>query len=303
MLAAAVEEGGNVKHDETCASATVCRGGDGTIVRPDPAWAQGNRRHPMTARTQYLALVRWSARDWWRTRSAALLVLVLALVYGLANFLAGLAVTEVTAQQVTFYAGLARPLLALLFALAIVVGLVRELDDRVLDMLLARPLARRTWYLAKLTGQLLAAGVLALVTALPLLPLVPPGDLAVWALSFACELAILAALALACATSLGQVAPAMTAVGGFYVLARVVTALQLMSTGPTVDPASPIDRVIAWGVAALAHVLPDFARYTQSRWLVEGASGAEPGYVLGQCVLYTGLLTLLGLIDFERRNL
>lgn len=252
---------------------------------------------------QYLTLVRWSARDAWRTRSVALLLLVIALVYGLASFLAGLAVTEVAAQHITFYAGLVRPLLVLLFALAVVVGLVRELDDRVLDTLLARPLSRRTWYLARLSGQLLAALALAAVAALPLVPLVGAGVLSTWTLSFACELAIVAALALACATSLGRVAPAMAAVTGFYALARSVQALVLMSSGPAVDPASLVDQIVARGVQALALLLPDLSRYTQSVWLLDGASGGDVVYVFVQAALYVSLLGLLGLVDFERRNL
>jgi len=260
----------------------------------------------MTVHTQYLALVRVGARDWWRTRGALLLLIAVALVFGLADFLAGLAVTEVAAQRITFYAGLARPLLALLFALAIVVALVRELDDRVLDTLLARPLSRRTWYLARLSGQLLAAAVLACAAALPLAPLVPPMALAAWTLSFACELAIVAALALACAISLGRVAPAMGAVGGFYALARAIAALVLMSSGGlALDAAKLGDRLIASGVQGLALLLPDFSRYAQTAWLLGDATGrtADLGYALGQCALYVALLALLGLVDFERRNL
>lgn len=252
---------------------------------------------------QYLTLVRWSARDAWRTRSVAVLLLAVALVYGLASFLAGLAVTEVAAQHITFYAGLVRPLLVLLFALAVLVGVVRELDDRVLDTLLARPLSRRTWYLARLSGQLLAALALAAVAAAPLVPVVDIGALATWSVSFACELAIVAALALACATSLGRVAPAMAAIAGFYALARSLSALVLMSAGPAVDPASLVDQIVARGVQGLALLLPDLSRYTQSAWLLDGSGGGDMGYVLVQSAIYLSVLSLLGLIDFERRNL
>lgn len=259
----------------------------------------------MSLRTQYLALLRLGAREWWRTRSAALLLLVVALAFGLANFLAGLAVTEVAAQRITFHAGLARPAVTLLFALAIVAALVRELDDRVLDILLARPLSRRDWYLARLGVQLCAALALACATALPLLPLVPPLALAAWTLSFACELGIVAALALACATSLGRVAPAMGAVGGFYALARTSAALVLMTQGPASDPARLGDRLLTYGVQGLSLVLPDFSRYAQTGWLLGEASrmSADLAYALVQGAIYVALLAALGLVDFERRDL
>lgn len=259
----------------------------------------------MAIHTQYVALVRLAARDWWRTRSVLVLAVVIALVFGLANFLAGLAVTEVAAQRVTFHAGLARPVLVLLFALVTVVALVRELDDRVLDMLLARPLARRTWYLARLSSQLLAACVLAAATALPLVTLVPPTALAAWTLSFACELAIVAALALALATSLGRVAPAMGVIGGFYALSRAMSSLVLMAMGLASEPAHPGARLVAAGVYGLALVLPDFSRYAPTGWLLGDVAGlrTELGFALGQTALYVGFLAALGLVDFERRDL
>lgn len=256
----------------------------------------------MTVATQVRALVRAGAREWWRTRGLALLALTVLLVFGLASFLAGLAVTEVTAQQIVFHAGLVRPLLLLLFALVIVVSVVRELDERVLDTLLARPLARRTWYLSKLATQWLLALPIACAAALPLTPVAPAGALAAWALSLACELAVIAAFALAAAVSLGRVASAMAAVGGFYVLARSSAAFVLLSTGPTVDLANPVNRVVAYGARGVALLLPDLARYTQTAWLVDGAD-VQLGYVLAQSLLYGVLLTLLGLIDFERRAL
>lgn len=259
----------------------------------------------MTLHSQVLALVRSSARDWWRTRSAPLLLVVVVLVYALANFLAGLAVTEVAAQRITLHAGLARPLLALLFALVVVVGTVREFDDRALDTLLARPLSRRTWYLARLGATLVAAGVLAAVAALPLVTSVPLGPLAAWALSFGCELAIVGALALACATSLGRVAPAVGAVAGFYALSRSIAALVLMTSGPGIDPADASDRMVAVGVQALALTLPDFSRYADTAWLL-GATAmrqADLVYALVQGTVYVALLAMLGLVDFARRDL
>ena len=257
----------------------------------------------MTVRAQYGALVRWHGREHLRTRSALLALLAIVVIYPAAAFMAGLAVTEVAAQHVVFYAGLVRPVLVLLFALAVIVPLVRDLDDRILDILLARPLARRTWYLARLTGHLLAAVLLAVAAALPLAPLTAAGDLAIWAVSLACELALVGALALACATSLGQVATAFAAVAGFYTLGRVLAASLLMSQGATVDPTQPVNRAIAWGLAALAHLLPDFSRYTQSGWLIYGAAAADLTPVAAQSLIYIALLAALGLVDFERRNL
>lgn len=257
----------------------------------------------MTVRAQYGALLRWHSREWWRARAALPALFAIGVSQVIAVFVAGLAVTDTAAQHIVCYAGLVRPLLVLLFALAIIVSLVRDIDDRQLDTLLARPVARRTWYLSKLSGQLLAALAFALAAALPLVPLVPAGDLALWTVSLACELTIVAALALASACSLGQVSLAFGAAAGFYALGRVIAASLLLSQGATVDPAQPLQRAVGWGIQALAHLLPDFSRYTQSAWLVYGAADAGLASLLGQTLIYTALLAVLGLIDFERRAL
>ena len=257
----------------------------------------------MTVHAQFAALICWSGREWLRTRGLLLALGAMVGAYAAAAFMAGLAVTEVEAQHHVFYAGLVRPLLVLLLALTVVANAVRELDDRILETQLARPLARSTWYVAKLCGHLLAALALASLAALPLAPGVAPAELMVWTLSLACELMIVAAAALACALSLAHVAGAVATVLAFYTLCRVITASVLLSQGATIDLANPLNRAIAWGLALLSHLLPDLSRFASSAPLAYGAGATDLAYVLTQTVLYTVLLGALGLVDFERRSL
>ncbi len=257
----------------------------------------------MTMRTQFATLICWTGREWLRTRGLLLALGAIVGACAAAAFMAGLAVTEIEAQQHVFYAGLIRPLLVLLLALTVVTNVVRELDDRILESQLARPLARSTWYVAKLCGHLLAALVLACLAALPLVRGVPPVDLLVWTLCLASELMIVAAAALACALNLAHVAGAVATVLAFYTLCRVITASVLLSQGSTIDLANPVNRAIASGLALLSHLLPDLSRYASSAWLVYGSVDADLAYVLTQTVLYTVLLGALGLVDFERRSL
>lgn len=257
----------------------------------------------MRVRTQFAALVRWNGREWLRTRGLLLALGAIVGAYAAAAFMAGLAVTEAEVQHHVLYAGLVRPLLVLLLALTVVANAVRELDDRVLESQLARPLARSTWYVAKLCGHLLGALALAGVAALPLAPGVAPADLLVWTLCLACELMIVAAAALACALSLAHVAGAVATVLAFYTLCRVITASVLLSQGSTIDLSNPLNLAIARGLALLSMLLPDLSRYASSAALAYGAGGTDLAYVLTQTALYTVLLGALGLVDFERRSL
>lgn len=257
----------------------------------------------MMAHRQFAALLRWSGREWLRTRGLVLAVLAVLTAQAASAFMAGLAVTEALEQHRVFYAGLIRPMLVVLLSLTVVANAVRELDDRVLETQLARPVARGTWYLAKLCGQCLAALALALLAALPLLPTTPADALLAWTFAFACELLVVAALALACALALGHVAGAVSAVLAFYVLCRVIAATVLLARAAVLEAGGPLDRAVAGGVGALAALLPDLARYAPAAWLVDGASRAELAYVAVQSVVYVVLLAALGLFDFERRSL
>jgi hypothetical protein len=257
----------------------------------------------MTARRQFAALLRWSGREWLRTRGLVLAVLAVLAAQAVSAFMAGLAVTEVMAQHRVFYAGLVRPALVFLLALTVVANAVRDLDDRVLETQLARPLARRTWYLAKLCGHGLAAIGLALLAALPLLPVAPADALLAWTFALACELLIVAALALACALALGHVAGAVSAVIAFYLLCRVIGASVLLAGTTLITADNPLNRAIAGGVGMLAAVLPDLSRYASGTWLVDGAPVADLAHVAVQSAVYVVLLAALGLFDFERRSL
>jgi hypothetical protein len=257
----------------------------------------------MTAGREFAALLRWNAREWLRTRGLVLAVLAVLLAQAASAFMAGLAVTEVAEQHRVFYAGLVRPTLVLLLALTVVANAVRDLDERVLETQLARPLGRGTWYLAKLAGHCAAATALALLAALPLAAITPADALLAWTFALACELMLVAALALACALSLGHVTGAVSAVLAFYVLCRVLAASLLLARAVTLGDPGPLQRGLAVGIGWLAAVLPDLARYAPGTWLLEGAARAELAYVAGQTAIYLVLLAALGLVDFQRRSL
>ena len=98
--------------------------------------------------------------------------------------------------------------------------------------------------------------------------------------------------------------PAAGFVGGFYLLARALSAIRLISDTPIAGGETPTHQLIARLVDALALVLPALDRFTQSAWLVDG-TGAWP--LLGGCALqaalYTALLGAAAMFDFYRRNL
>jgi hypothetical protein len=228
---------------------------------------------------------------------------LLAAALGLAAFLSQVAVTESRELQAAFAAALLRAGAAFLLAAHCASSVVREANDKVLELALALPLSRRQFYLGKLIGYGTIGAGLAAVFCVPMLLWATPADVACWGISLACELLLVSAASLFFAYTLTNVVPAIAATGGLYLLARSIAAIQLLSRGAAADKTWAQD-VARGAVDAVALLLPRLDAATRSDWLLYGAPAAgDFGAILGGLVLYSALLCAAGLFDFQRRNL
>lgn len=161
-----------------------------------------------------------------RNRLMWLLGLVLVIGIGLSGFLSDLAVTEQKETQVALLAAFLRLTAVFLMVIFVVTSLVREANDKGLELVLALPLPRAGYVLGKLAGFALLAVLPALMFGGLLGMLVQTWDAALWTASLLGELWIVAAFSLLCVMTFQQVMTALSAAMGFYLLARSVTALQ-----------------------------------------------------------------------------
>ena len=220
---------------------------------------------------------------------------------GLSAFLAQLAITESRLLQAAIVAALLRIAAVFLLATQVVASVRREIDDRRLELMLALPLSRPAQYLGRLAGFIALGIVLAVVFALPLLLWARPAAVLAWALSLACELALVGAAALFFAMTLGQVVSALAATAGLYLLARSVSAMQAIASGPLAEDtlAHELARRAVDGVALL---LPALDRVTRTEWLLYAApDGRTYAALLGGMLIYIALLAVAGVFDFARR--
>ena len=226
----------------------------------------------------------------------------LALALLLAAFLSQVALTEARALQLAVIAALLRACAVFLVAVQVSTSVMRELNDKGLELMLSLPLSRASHYLGRLAGFALVAAALALVFALPLLLWASPGAVALWAISLALEGALVAAAALFFAMTLAQPVPAIAATAGLYLLARSMAAIQAIAAGPLVDP-SLANQAARFGVETVALLLPRLDTVTRTDWLLYGAPGAT-AFLAAMAVLgvYTALLAIAGLFDFHRRS-
>jgi len=220
----------------------------------------------------------------------------------LAAFLSQVAITESRALQVAVLAALLRACAVFLVAAQVAASTLREINDKGMELMLSLPLSRSTHYLGRLAGFAACGAALAAAFALSLLPWAPPGAVALWGLSLACEAALVAAAALFFAMTLAQLVPAIAATAGLYLLARSIAAIQAIAAGPLAVDSIPhrLARVAVDGVALL---LPRLDAVTRTEWLLYGApSGGAYAAAIGGLALYGLLLAAAGLFDFHRRN-
>jgi len=238
-----------------------------------------------------------------RSRMLWLVAVLLALSFGIAGFLQQVAIIETAGIQVAIIAALLRGAGVFLTAAFVVMSMVREVNDKVLELMLAQPWPRAAYLFGKFVGFSTAAVLLAAILTVPVAWFAPAAGAPLWGLSLACELVIVTAMSLFCVITLTHVVPALAAVLGFYVLARSITALQIIATAAGASVAWT-DRAATWIVQAIALVLPRLDEMTQASWLVAGPPTAGAiATMLAQTVVYTVLLVAAAQFDLHRQNL
>ena len=248
-------------------------------------------------------IARYTLLEALRTRLAALVLLALVVLLAASYFVLSIAVIEGARFQAGFYAAAERLACVFVVGLYAIVSVTRELDDKGLDVLLALDLPRSHYVIGKLAGFLGIAAAIAVVAALPLALLAPAGAALQWMLSLAFELAVVAALALFCVLTFSQMTLAASFVLAFYVLARSLTAIRLMSASPITGSDTFAYQAARWTTEGLALVVPAFDGWTRTAWLVDGmAPWSSLVQLAGESALYVSLLAAAAMFDFYRKN-
>ncbi|MGZ8209190.1 MAG: ABC transporter permease [Burkholderiales bacterium] len=249
-------------------------------------------------------IARYTMLEAVRTRFALLALVIVGATLAASFFVREIAVTESARFQTGFYAAMIRFAAVFIATLYAIASVTREFQDKGLDVALALDLPRSHYILGKLAGFLAIAGALALVAAMPLVPLAGVEAAAQWSLSLAFELAIVVTLSLFCVVTFNTLIPAASFVLAFYLLARAVTAIRLISGNPIAGADAFSHRVMNWLVDALALVVPALDTWTQTAWLVDRpAAWTTIASLAGHSVVFVTVLAAAAVFDMHRKNL
>jgi ABC-type transport system involved in multi-copper enzyme maturation permease subunit len=252
---------------------------------------------------QITTIARYTLLEAIRTRLPHLAAAVVVLLGATSFFVHEIAVTESTRMQAGIYASSVRLASVFIAGLYVLASVTREFNDKGLDIALALDLPRSHYILGKLAGFLAVGVCLAAAASLPLTILVTSEAVLQWGISLALELGIVIALALFCTVTFRQLIAAASFVVAFYLLARTLTAIRLMSAHPLTGADSPAHRLIQLLADGLALVMPALDTWTQTAWLVnQQPNWLDIGGLLGQSVIYIALLTAAATFDFYRKN-
>ena len=250
-----------------------------------------------------LPIARYTLLEALRNRLIWLALILVVTGLAFTQFLQQVAIAESNQIQVTLLAALLRVGAVFMLASFVVTSMVREFNDKVMELILSRPIPRSSYYFGKLAGYAMVALALALMFSLPLALFAPAARVALWGVSLACELLMVTAVSLFCVLSLTQVISALAAVTGFYLLARSIGALQVIAANPLADSMLLSDEFLNLAVDAVAFLLPGLDRMTQTGWLIYAApTPAEFIGLLAQTIVYLLLLCGAALFDLQRKN-
>jgi hypothetical protein len=256
----------------------------------------------MTNRTGVIA--RYTVLEAVRTRLPLLAFVVAIVLLAASFFVREIAVIESARFQTAFYAVVARVSCVIMVALYVISSVTREFQDKGLDLVLALDIPRSHYILGKLVGFVFIAAAAAVIASLPLAGLAGVLRATQWTISLTLELAIVVAVSLFCVVTFNHLMPAFSFVLAFYVLARAITAIRLISGNPIADAGALSHQVMARLIEALALLMPALDSWTQTAWLLD----QRPHWstLLGLAA-HTALFVLIfasaAVFDMQRRNL
>ena len=248
-------------------------------------------------------IARYTVLEAVRTRLPLLTIASVAVLLAASFFVREIAIAESARFQTAFYAAAIRFAVVFIAALYSVASIAREFQDKGLDVMLALDLPRSHYIVGKLAGFVAMAVALAIVVALPLVPLAGLHAVAAWTASLAMEVSIVVAFSVFCAVTFNQLMPAVSVVMAFYLFARALGAVRLIGENPIAGAHTLSHQAMTWLVEGLALVVPSLGDWTRTTWLVDGihAWNALPQIAL-HSALFIAVVAAAAVFDMHRKN-
>ncbi len=253
--------------------------------------------------TRITPIAVYTFREAVRNRLFWLTLAGMVCLLGLTEFVGELAVTERQATQAALVGAGIRLFAVCTVCLFVITSTVREFNDKGFELILSLPVPRASYFFGKCAGFLALALVIGAAGALLLLLYSTPAAVLLWYVTLALELLMLVVLSLLCLFTFGNVTVAFVLVLAFYLLARTMETIRLVSMSPILESHAISQEFMNRLVGAVAYCLPELHRFARSEWLVYGGDWSVLPDIVVQSVVYTLLLGAAALFDLYRKEL
>ncbi len=255
-------------------------------------------------RSQIFTITRFTLLEAARTRLPWLVFAAIVIAFLASLFAREIAITETTRVQTALFAASLRLAAVFIVGLYAMTSMIREFNDKGLELVLSLDLPRWVYIAGKFLGFALIAFLIAAAISLSLSLLAGWRHALPWGLSLAFELSIVVGLSIFCVVTFKHIMPAASFVFAFYALSRSMEAIQLISGSSPVGGSGIFHDLIGRAVDAISLLLPNLNAFSETAWLVNDAVQWESfAGIFVQCVVYVSLLLSAALFDLYRKNI
>lgn len=233
------------------------------------------------------------------------LMVVLCISITMSLFAAELALTDADNLRLTILADFLRLLMVFVFIVFVVTSSIREFEEGRVAHVLAGPTPRWLYWAGRALAVLLLALIFSLVSGATLFVFSQSLNLLLWMLSLFFELLLMGLAAIFFSFSFRHLAPAISAVFSFYILARILDSFQsIIANSLSLNHELLWTQFFTGFVTLLSHIVPALDQFGQSSWLLAGSAPASAlPMLLSHAVIYSALLAAASLFDLYRKEL
>ena len=222
---------------------------------------------------------------------------------GMASFLAEVAVTEYERVQIGLLAAAYRFCAVFVLMIFVVSTVVREFNDKCMELYLSMPITRALYFVGKTAGFITCAVVIAAIFSATMLIYSDFSDVLLWFVTLSLELVLVALFAFFAALTFNQhVTPGLFITFFFYLLARLSDTIVRISESAYLDDTLG-NKLIDFVLLCLYYVLPSLEKFARTDWLMYGADYSGLGLVALQTAIYGTMIGAMGMFDLRRKNL
>lgn len=258
----------------------------------------------MISQRLHTTIAKYTLLEFLRARVLVFSVVLLLGIVLLAEFAAETTITEALAAKGILYAFVSRLMVVLILTIYICNNIAAEFNEKRAELFLSLPMPRAEYLFGKLLGYLAAALLLTSVIGIVALLYAAPIAALYWWLSLLLELGVVICLCLFFSLSFRSSTVSIGCVLAFYLLARSMGALLLISGSNIVQTGTLTVQLMESLLGLIALLLPDLWRFASSDWLVYGAGEiSDLGINIAQAIIYMLLISAAALFDLYRKNL